>query len=219
MVDLSFLSQRMWDLYSLCSGAVKPGFTRMAEFESLSGLNFMDLMRNVDGSTKYAAFDPKKQLMQDYYVWKAQQPQQYLPDSKGDTKENRDYLSRNFSGQLSVMERIYALDTMREMGMITEQEMLETIGGGNGLSIIRLDEVPLVMAQPVGLDPSIAKWNDFFRHANISRCPTLDKLYSMSATIRETIQVREAAREKREQQTAAQEIGEALNVLTSRKVS
>ena len=65
MFDLSFLSQSMWDIYSLCSSAGKPGFNRSAELDSLAGLNFMDLMRNVDGSTKYAVSDPKKQLMDD----------------------------------------------------------------------------------------------------------------------------------------------------------
>ena len=125
MIDLSFLSQRMWDVYSLCSGVAKAGFNRMRDWENLSGVTFMDLMRNVDGTVKYAVSNPKEQLMQDYYAWKAVQPQRYLPESKGDTEENRAFLRRNFSGQLSVMDRIYALDTMREMGMITEEEMRE----------------------------------------------------------------------------------------------
>lgn len=216
MFDLSFLSQSMWDIYSTCAGAATGHFNRTA-YESLVGVSFQSLLQNAEGFLQYSD-DPKKQLMEDYYAWKAQQPQRYLPDSKGDTQENRDYLRRHFSGQLSVMERIYALDTMREMGMITQQEMLETIGVGNGLSVISMDD-PVIFCQPARLDPTISKWNEFFRHANISRCPTLDKLFSMSATIRETIQVREAAKQQREQQTAAQEVASTLNALTARKAS
>lgn len=216
MFDLSFLSQSMWDIYSTCAGAATGHFNRTA-YESLVGVSFQSLLQNAEGFLQYSD-DPKKQLMEDYYAWKAQQPQRYLPASKGDTQENRDYLRRHFSGQLSVMERIYALDTMREMGMITQQEMLETIGVGNGLSVISMDD-PVIFCQPARLDPTISKWNEFFRHANISRCPTLDKLFSMSATIRETIQVREAAKQQREQQTAAQEVASTLNALTARKAS
>lgn len=218
MFDLSFLSQSMWDIYSLCSSAGKPGFNRSAELDSLAGLNFMDLMRNVDGSTKYAVSDPKKQLMDDYYAWKAQQPQLYLPDSKGDTEENRAFLRRNFSGQLSIMERIYALDTMREMGMITEEEMRETIGVNEfNISIINLRDVqPIALAGPIGLDPAISKWNDFFLDANISRCPTLDKMYQMIGAVQKSLQQRKA---HREEQSAAQEVEQALSQLTARKIS
>ena len=218
MIDLSFLSQRMWDVYSLCSGVAKAGFNRMRDWENLSGVAFMDLMRNVDGTVKYAASNPKEQLMQDYYAWKAVQPQRYLPESKGDTEENRAFLRRNFSGQLSVMDRIYALDTMREMGMITEEEMRETIGVNEfNISIVSLKEIVPVMAEPIGLDPAISRWNEFFTHANISRCPTLDKLYEMTGKVRETFRQREAY--KKEQQSAAAEVESALNLLTSRKAS
>ncbi len=214
MFDISFLSQSMWDIYSLCQGAATGSYNRAA-YESLAGVSFRSMLQNTKGFLQ-PSDNLGQQLMADYYAWKAQQPPQQLPGSQGDTPENRDYLKRHFSGQLSVMERIYALDTMREMGMITRQEMLETIGVGNGLSIISMDD-PVIFCQPAHLDPAISKWNDFFRHANISRCPTLDKLFSMSATIRETIQVREAAKRQREQQTAAQEVESTLNAITTRK--
>lgn len=202
-------------------GAATGHFNRAA-YESLAGVSFQSLLQNAEGFLQYSD-DPKKQLMEDYYAWKAQQPQRYLPDSQGDTQENRDYLRRHFSGQLPVMERIYALDTMREMGMITEQEMLEAIGVNvhNCSIILACDEesTPIVVSEPFGLDPAISKWNEFFRHANISRCPTLDKLFAMSAAVRESLERKEAAKQQREQQTAAQEVESTLNALTARKAS
>lgn len=219
MIDLTFLSQSMWNIYSACAGTAKSDINAVAE--SLMGMSFQELL-NSAGGTLRAPTDPKKQLMDDYYAWKATQPPQYLPESKGDTEENRAYLRRNFSGQLSVMERIYALDTMREMGMITEEEMREAIGVNEfNISIVNIKEMdmPLVFAQPMDLDPAIVKWNEFFLHANISRCPTLDKLLSMTQSVRETFAMRDAAKGRNEQQTAAQEVESALNVLTSRKAS
>ena len=64
------------------------------------------------------ANEPEIQIWVDYKDWKAQQPPRKLPESKGVTEENIAYLKANFSGELSLFQRIEAVDTMREMGML-----------------------------------------------------------------------------------------------------
>ena len=72
--------------------------------------------------------NPNMQIIFDYEQWKSQQPERVLPDSQGATEENLAYLLENFSGELSLFQRMEAVDTMREMGIITEKQMYEAFG-------------------------------------------------------------------------------------------
>ena len=72
--------------------------------------------------------NPNMQILFDYEQWKSQQPERVLPDSQGATEENLAYLLENFSGELSLFQRMEAIDTMREMGIITYKQMYEAFG-------------------------------------------------------------------------------------------
>ena len=69
-------------------------------------------------------------LMDRYRVWKAQQPPRELPDSHGPTAENIAYLKEHYSGELSWEERVDALETMKQMGVITQDQRNAAMGGG-----------------------------------------------------------------------------------------
>ena len=99
--------------------------------------SFDDLLRAAKSDVQNAAasgvveghfVNPNMQIISDYERWKSQQPERVLPDSQGATEENLAYLLENFSGELSLFQRMEAVDTMREMGIITEKQMYEAFG-------------------------------------------------------------------------------------------
>lgn len=67
-------------------------------------------------------------LMNRYDVWKEKQPPQDLPDSWGPTEENRAYLKEHYSGDLSWEERVDALETMEQLGVITHDQKYDALG-------------------------------------------------------------------------------------------
>ena len=71
---------------------------------------------------------PQLQLWHDYKEWKSQQPERVLPDSQGATEENLAYLLENFSGELSLFQCMEVVDTMREMGILTKEQMYAAWG-------------------------------------------------------------------------------------------
>ena len=71
---------------------------------------------------------PYCKLMDSYDVWKAQQPPQDLPDSFGPTEENLAYLKEHYTGDLSWEERIDALETMKKMGIIDQEQSNAALG-------------------------------------------------------------------------------------------
>ena len=79
-------------------------------------------------------------LMDSYEWWKGQQPPLELPDSKGLTEENITYLRERYSGSLSWEERVDALETMKEMGIITKEQSEEAMG--NRIITIQLVRQP-----------------------------------------------------------------------------
>lgn len=213
MISSNYLSQTMWDVYALGTEIANGNWSRMASYKSLSGLSFRDLMARTTAGTMSDPGDPKKQLMNDYYEWKKTQPPQRLPGSEGKTEENLAYLRQHFSGKkLSVFEKIYALDTMREMGMITEDDMLHTIGVKGGIMIKNLDEAGLICGVPILNDSRFDRWVDFFMNSNMTTCDTLDELFKRVDDVIEVYA-------KMGQRDPAQEIESALHVLTSRKAS
>ena len=79
---------------------------------------------------RQAKLSPYVQIWRDYKDWKSQQPERILPNSQGVTDENLAYLLENFTGELSVFQCIEVVDTMREMGIITNEQMNEALGFG-----------------------------------------------------------------------------------------
>lgn len=61
------------------------------------------------------------QFEDDYKAWKAQQPELALPDSQGWTEENLAFLRERYAGDLSAFEIYDALDTMKQLGILSEK--------------------------------------------------------------------------------------------------
>ena len=71
---------------------------------------------------------PYCQLMDSYREWKTRQPSQDLPDSWGPTEENLVWLKEHYSGDLSWEERVDALETMEQLGVITHDQKYDALG-------------------------------------------------------------------------------------------
>ena len=114
------LTESTWQLY------------QMNQTYGTQQTTFNDLLRSATGDVQNAA-DPKAQIWSDYQAWKSQQPKRVLPDSQGATEENLTYLLEHFTedkrtGEFSLFQRIEVLDTMREMGILTHEEMMIALG-------------------------------------------------------------------------------------------
>ena len=103
---------------------------------------FLEIVKSVTGGSNYTS--PGAQLISDYEDWKKTQPPRELPGSKGLTEENIAYLKENYSGTLSMFGKIDALDTMVEMGIITEREKLEAVMGK--IELVAVDPEKLIAA-------------------------------------------------------------------------
>lgn len=131
-----------------------------------------------EGFLSDQAENPGLQVLQDYEAWKAQQPPRNLPGSQGATEENRAYLREHYSGRLDLFQRIDAADTMVEMGILSRDQMLESLGLGKFmLRSVSLDGPAIVCTGPVGHDPRFDAWTEFFSHAPVMRANTLDLLF------------------------------------------
>ncbi len=225
-----YLSQTMWGVFSTCldmtkslnAPGAKAGASSLvsAQFERLATISFQDLL-NSSNTERFYPDDLGKQVMADYYAWKAQRPHRNLPDSYGDTEENRAFLQRNFYGELSLYERIYALDTMREMGMITAEEMEEAVGVGEHTLRCMRSEGNGAAYHGIGMptrDPDMQKWVDFFFMSNIAWRTNLSALYDVVDDVRDFYNNAQPARPTGGQELA-EDIQSTLNTLTSRKAS
>jgi len=65
---------------------------------------------------------PLLRLRLDYDNWKGTQEPQTLPNSRGRTEENMNYLAQRYSGPLTMFQKIEALDTMFDMGILTTEQ-------------------------------------------------------------------------------------------------
>ena len=92
--------------------------------------SFREIVKSVTGGNCFSS--PGSQLLLDYEDWKKTQPPRQLPGSKGMTEENIAYLKENYSGRLTMFGKIDALDTMVEMGILTEKEKMEAVVGRYG---------------------------------------------------------------------------------------
>ena len=88
-------------------------------------------------SSGHGSLSPFILMMSDYHAWKEQQPPQVLPGSQGRTEENLAYLRARYSGPLSLFQTLEALDTMKEMGIMTQEQYRDALG----LKVVPLSQV------------------------------------------------------------------------------
>lgn len=102
------------------------------------------------------------QFMEDYRSWKAGQPEMSLPDSRGWTEENLDFLREHCSGDLSAFEIYDALEAMEKLGMLSQKAM----NCATGSQWIAIDASDLKGFISTGADPdSTAAWLHGFDEA------------------------------------------------------
>ncbi len=94
------------------------------------------------------SYETLGELMTAYREWKALQPGQSLPGGQGLTGENISYLRERYGGELSLFQKIEALDTLQQMGIITRDQQDAALGrnmkylsaGDTMLTVLPLDE-------------------------------------------------------------------------------
>ena len=148
-----------------------------------SQTTFNDLLRTATGDVQNAT-DPKAQIWSDYQAWKSQQPKRVLPDSKGATEENLTYLLEHFTGdkrtgELSLFQRIEVVDTMREMGILTQEEMMNVLGLGKSGLVIggKIGDPPKGVYLGLGDDYQMHEWSNVLHHLPLSRMNNLNDLF------------------------------------------
>lgn len=122
--------------------------------------------------------NPGLQIWKDYQAWKETQPPRELPGSQGATEENKAYLREHFSGKLDLFQRLDAADTMVEMGIISRDQMLESLGLGK-LMLRSAGNQKIVSNGPVGHDQRLDAWTNFFSDAPLMRADTLSRLINV----------------------------------------
>ena len=109
-------------------------FYRANQAENFQKTNFQKIVGNSKSalSSSYdlaSVLEPEQQVWADYQAWKSSRPFSALPMTKGATNENFEYMEKKYGGRkLSIFERIEAVDTMRELGMIDETQMMDAVG-------------------------------------------------------------------------------------------
>lgn len=129
---------------------------------------------------------PYLKLMYTYDDWKAQQPPQELPDSRGATEENLAYLKERYSGDLSWVERVDALETMAQLGVITEDQKFDALGvcGGPPVNINNWDEAKKILTE--GMEKAVEEqraydrggWDACFQDRPVGTFKTADDLFA-----------------------------------------
>ncbi len=137
---------------------------------------YQDLLQATAGEIQNAQ-EPKVQIWADYQNWKAQQPPRKLPESQGATEENMAYLRENFTGELSLFQRIDALDTMREMGILTREQMMDGLGLGG--SLIRAGNTKVIANGSPEAARELWAWGSFFADSPILQMDDLERLFQV----------------------------------------
>ena len=151
-------------------------FYRKNQAGSFDGTRYSDLLQSSAGDVQNVA-DPEAQVWSDYQAWKSQQPPRKLPNSRGLTEENLAYLRENFSGELSLFQRIEAADTMREMGIITEDQMMNALGFGEH-RFYTVTSSLIVEGSPEDSE-YLHPWNFFFSGAPLMQANNLNGLFGL----------------------------------------
>lgn len=137
---------------------------------------YQDLLQATAGEIQNAQ-EPKVQIWADYQNWKAQQPPRKLPEPQGATEENMAYLRENFTGELSLFQRIDALDTMREMGILTREQMMDGLGLGG--SLIRAGNTKVIANGSPEAARELWAWGSFFADSPILQMDDLERLFQV----------------------------------------
>lgn len=127
--------------------------------------------------------------MADYLEWEKQRGPQTLPESKGWTEENIQYLRERYPGELSIYERIEALSTMADMGCITPEQYREAIGSNEGLQETAIVRGELrATTRPLTEMEMLPNWAPYLPtfdwaaeilNAPVSRASSLDDLFEL----------------------------------------
>lgn len=122
------------------------------------------------------------QFMDDYRNWKAQQPETILPDSQGWTVENLAFLRERCSRDLSAFEIYDALETMQELGILSEKA--KNRAAGSCEVRINLSESGVWVVPNLDAD-STAAWLHGFDEAPMVGFHSLDDIISWAKEFRE----------------------------------
>lgn len=120
------------------------------------------------------------QFMDDYRAWKAGQPEAALPDSQGWTEENLDFLRERYAGDLSAFEIYDALETMEQLGMLSEKGLR----CAEGTTLIRMEMKAGIVQTSVDPD-SKAAWLHGFDEAPMVGFRGLEDILSWARDFRE----------------------------------
>ncbi len=168
---------------------------------------FLEIVKSVTGGSNYTS--PGAQLISDYEDWKKTQPPRELPGSKGLTEENIAYLKENYSGTLSMFGKIDALDTMVEMGIITEREKLEAVMGK--IELVAVDPEKLIVSAPSEAVRYMPQWDSFFTGAAFMQSDSLEDLFKLLDEQLKNSEEKDAAQEIKDvlEQVARKSFGAA----------
>lgn len=147
------------------------------------------------GTLFYGAATPYVRFMEQYDRWKAQTSEEEtaaLPDSVGLTEENIAYLKDRYSGDLTWMEREDALNTMKQMGIINDQQKFSAHNSGGwvclavGSEAQREAEMEKLRQHVHRYDPLERDWNVLLEDTPISGFCTIDDILSWVERLSET---------------------------------
>ncbi|MBD5170193.1 MAG: hypothetical protein HDT20_08800 [Oscillibacter sp.] len=126
---------------------------------------------------------PYVRLMNSYENWKAQQPPLDLPDSSGSTEELLAWLKEHYTGDLSWEERIDALNTAMDLGVITRDQRNEALGGGmvtfSGLDAVKVQFMAWTVGKQI-TNPAFFSddWDVNLAHFTASSFKTADDFFA-----------------------------------------
>ena len=87
------------------------------------------------------------------------------------------YLREHFTGELSLFQRINALDTMREMGILTREQMMDGLGLGG--SLIRAGNTKVIAHGSPEAARELWAWGSFFADSPILQMDDLERLFQV----------------------------------------
>lgn len=173
---------------------------------------FLEIIKSVTGETGHWS-SPGMQLIMDYDEWKQTQPPRQLPGSKGMTEENIAYLKENYSGRLTMFGKIDALDTMVEMGILTEKEKMEAVMGP--IELVAISKEKIICTGPVRAVKYMPEWDSFFTGAAIMQSDSLEDLFKLLDEQLKNSREKDAAQEIKDvlEQVARKSFGAAWGVV------
>lgn len=184
---------------ALIKSAMKSISKSKEDFSShFSSPDDITVRRDSYGTLVYESLSPYVRLMQQYDRWKAQLPEEEaaaLPDSTGLTEENIAYLKDRYSGELTWMEREDALNTMKQMGIINDQQKFMAhnsnnvalvsfkVGSGEAMQGAELEKF---LQYANRHDPLERDWNVLLEDTPVSGFRTIDDILSWVDQLSET---------------------------------